>query len=65
MLKNKNYKPGKRMTLGCPACSAIQMIQGLPIRAKCLAYCNLLCVSHTALNKVYELLSSSCKGNPF
>jgi hypothetical protein len=53
------------MTLGRPACSAIQMIQGLPNRAKCLAYNNLLCVSHIVPNKVYELPSSSCKGNPF
>jgi hypothetical protein len=65
MFKNKNHKSGKSMTLGRPACSAIQMIQGLPIRAKCLAYCNLLCLSHTALNKVCELRSFSCNGNPF
>jgi len=41
MFKNKNRKSGKRMTLGRPACSAIQVIQGLPNRAKCLAYNNL------------------------
>lgn len=64
MFKNKNRKPGKHMTLGRPACSAVQMIQGLPTRAKCLAYSNLLCLSHRALNKVYELPSSSCNGNP-
>jgi len=51
MFKNKNHKSGKRMTLGRPACSYIQMIQGLPIRTKCLAYSNVLCVSHTAVNK--------------